>query len=96
MTTYETRKARKEHICTLCNFPIRMGERYEFRRITPWDHPDNDGFFSYHAHCQCDHAWNNIAPDWDYLFPVECSDFRDEARSRFANVSFAFGPASDG
>ena len=73
------RVARKPHYCTLCGELISAGEHYVYQRITPWDHPDNDGFFSYRAHEECDRFWHaEYADSTERELPVGTEDeFRE-------------------
>lgn len=75
----QLRVARKQHWCTLCGQSIEVGEHYIYQRITPWDHPDNDGFFSYRAHEECNRFWvAEFAYDADGIFPIgDEGEFRE-------------------
>lgn len=53
-----TRTARCEHHCDLCGRSIPVGHRYVHERLTPWDHPDNEGFYAFRAHVRCRDAWS--------------------------------------
>jgi hypothetical protein len=64
------RKARKEHICTLCQKVIKAGKQYEYQRLTPWDHSENEYFFDYKAHISCDTTWHKVGCDYDWVFPA--------------------------
>ena len=71
------RKARKEHRCTLCFEPIAKGTEYLYERVTPWLHPDNDGFSDYKVHKKCDKIFMKVGPDFDMFFPSDKSDWAD-------------------
>ena len=73
------RRARKDHTCTLCGRVIRRGRRYVYEKITPWDHPDNDGYFTVKIHLGCNRAWYALADDWDYEIP-DPGTFREYRR----------------
>lgn len=45
--------ARKDHVCDLCPWAIPAGMEYWREDATPWDHPDNDGYFTIKAHRLC-------------------------------------------
>lgn len=51
--------ARKDHRCTLCHALIFAGCRYWSERLTPWDHPDNDGYAKFKAHQRCLALWGS-------------------------------------
>lgn len=72
------RVARKPHRCTHCNRTIRVGESYAFKRITPWDHPDNEAFFTYRAHERCEAYWNEIGYEYEWQFRDDPEEFRRE------------------
>lgn len=76
--------ARKEHTCTLCQDVIHIGERYIKQRITPCDHPDNEGFFTYRAHEACHRVWVRVGDQYDWRFPDDWDDWKqrmeEEAR----------------
>lgn len=57
------RVARVPHVCTHCAGIIEAGIRYAHDRMTPWDHPPSEGFFSYRAHLRCDRLWNDVGCD---------------------------------
>ena len=63
------RTARKDHRCLLCEEIIPKGTKYGHQRITPWDHPDNECFFTYRAHTECDELWGKVGREWDWEFP---------------------------
>ena len=73
----DKRKARKDHQCTLCFKTIGAGETYIYRRITPWDHCDNDSFFDYKAHVECDNIWMENALDWDGCLPFDAVEWAE-------------------
>lgn len=55
--------ARKHHRCQLCFEPIGPGTRYIYQRLTPWDHPDNEGFSTFRAHQECYRIWATVLCD---------------------------------
>lgn len=87
-TKYATKKARKNHRCIVCKNRISKGEMYVGFSITPWDHPDNDGFYAVKLHEFCDsfadfvfynsHSWDEVTYDdiWDELVPNDLRYFR--------------------
>jgi len=52
-------KARKDHVCSLCFGVIPEGIDYINERVTPWDHANNEFFFTYKAHVGCDYLWHS-------------------------------------
>jgi hypothetical protein len=72
------RTARKRHKCTLCGEPITPGSTYIFERITPWDHSDNDSYFSYKAHHICNEVWLEVCDDYDCIFPDNAEEWKQE------------------
>jgi hypothetical protein len=79
----ELRKARKPHLCTLCGERIEAGEHYHYTRVTPWDHPDNEGYFDYRAHEDCDAFWSEeygVGVDWEFPYGAARSDFAEQLR----------------
>jgi hypothetical protein len=76
------RAARKEHVCTFCNAPVRMGESYIRIRLTPWDHELNESFFTWKAHPYCYEAWHEIGEAWNWEWDdYAWMEFRDMATS---------------
>ena len=75
----QLRVARKQHWCTLCGESIEAGEHYVYQRITPWDHPLNEGFFSYRAHEECNRYWRaEYAHMTEHEFPQSAEgEFRE-------------------
>lgn len=68
------RKARKDHICTLCALKIESGTEYVYQRITPWDHPENESYGDYKAHPECDKFWSSEygrKVDYEFAYPEE-------------------------
>jgi hypothetical protein len=65
------RKARKDHVCSLCFDAIRAGSEYFYQRVTPWDHSENDSFFNFKAHGGCYAIWDDIAQDNDGMLPSD-------------------------
>lgn len=67
-----TRKARKQHCCTVCQEIIDKGSEYIYLSITPWDHHNNDGFAVIKMHLDCNEFanfmlwWGNYE-DIDYF-----------------------------
>lgn len=66
----DIRKARKEHQCSLCFGKINPGDKYNYRRLTPWDHSENDCFFDYKAHLICNDTWNGLGDYCDWELPM--------------------------
>lgn len=64
--------ARKDHYCSLCGEVIPAKTKYAYKRITPWDHADNETFFTYKAHELCDEVWQKIGDRYAWLFPYGC------------------------
>lgn len=48
---------RKPYECWFCESTIKAGERSWYERVTPWDHPDNEYYFTLRAHAECEAAW---------------------------------------
>lgn len=69
MTTRETPVARVAHRCCLCQRWIAIGEQYIYCRYTPWDHSENDDFFTYKAHVHCDTVFSQVGEEWNWEFP---------------------------
>jgi hypothetical protein len=66
------RKANRKHICSLCHQTIKINTKYIYKRITPWDHIDNESFFDYKAHESCDTMWmQRIGITVDYVLPLD-------------------------
>jgi len=63
-------RARKEHKCDFCHKIIWSGSDYHLHKGTPWDHPDNDSFFTLKVHKDCWDLWIEHQQDWDQLFPL--------------------------
>ena len=59
----KTLVARVACICTHCERQIEVGEAYYWTRITPWDHVENDGFFTVREHVECARFWDDSAGD---------------------------------
>ncbi|MCE7875700.1 hypothetical protein DYH09_35770 [bacterium CPR1] len=49
-------RARRVYACGACGWPIYLGEFYRSVTTTPWDHPDNDGFFRWKFCRFCDES----------------------------------------
>jgi len=63
-------KARKHHTCSFCNLPIPAGTIYYTDRITPWDHPDNEHYFTIKAHPHCWDFWRSeYGETQEWIFP---------------------------
>lgn len=62
--------ARKDHRCSFCGLTIERGTEYHCHKGTPWEHQDNDTFFTIKAHTDCWALWVKYAQDWDYYFPI--------------------------
>ena len=75
-------RASQEQRCTLCGLAIPTSEVYWRERMTPWDHQDNDGFFTLKAHKACYEFWDaDYADRVDGLFPVGTEgEFREAMR----------------
>lgn len=66
------RIARKRHSCSLCHETIEPTSKYQYERITPWDHPDNESYFDYKAHLNCHKLWMEDGGEWfDWNFPLD-------------------------
>jgi len=76
------RTARVEHLCTHCNLPIPVGVKYWCERVTPWDHPENERYFSYKAHAKCRELWNEIGGDYDWEFFDDHHEWRQALKDR--------------
>lgn len=76
------RFARKDHECTLCAYTIPKGARYRYEKLTPWDHPDNDGYFTYKGHYVCERAWRDIGREWDWAMP-DVGEWRQYLSERY-------------
>jgi hypothetical protein len=85
MTEWITRTARKNHICSFCGNIIPANSYYKFVRLTPWDHPDNEIFFSWKVHPFCLEVWNNIGPVWGYEWCDDYGEFIRVAKYIFPN-----------
>ena len=83
MSGWTTPAARKRHACDFCGEYIQPGERYEHIRVTPWDHPCNEGFSTWRAHAMCREGWDIIGPEWDYEFPDDPHYWRDMMEENF-------------
>ena len=58
------KKARKTHKCLFCGQFINKGEKYAHMQITPWSHPDNEGFEVWRSHERCEkEVWSYYAED---------------------------------
>jgi len=64
-----TSKARKDHRCSFCCEMITKGTRYICQRVTPWDHADNECFFTIKAHVECDSIWQQVGSEFDWQLP---------------------------
>ena len=89
---YVLRKARKQHICSLCDQPIQQGEHYRHARLGPMHHPENEGFFSYRAHEECHRYWWDVVDPDDGFLPQEPWDFRASMQTAQMR-EFGFGEA---
>lgn len=69
--------AHKDHTCNLCGKPIPKGEEYVNRRITPWDHPDNEGFATFRTHVACDAVWRKVGAKQEWLFPIDPGEWAE-------------------
>lgn len=88
--------ARKPHVCTLCDLTIPPGADYIYERITPWDHPDNERYFTFKAHRVCERAWRDAdelndgllpTAGWEFLWDFLGESCPAEGRHRHANVN---------
>ena len=68
-------KARKAHVCDLCFEKIEKGENYHRQDIMPWDHPDNECFFTFKAHVKCYEIWLVVGADYYWDFPPNKSEW---------------------
>jgi hypothetical protein len=76
---WSTRVAKKAHRCEFCAEQIAPGQRYAHIRLTPWDHADNDGFFTWRTHEFCREMWDeHIGEDSDWTWYAESHEFRDD------------------
>lgn len=69
--------ARKLWRCDLCGLAIPLGTEYYYRRLTPWDHPENERYSDYRAHIECNEFWSSgwgLDHDWEFPYGYE-SDF---------------------
>lgn len=71
----KNRKAIKDHECILCHQVIKKGTEYRHQRITPWDHPDNEFFFDFKAHKECEKLWHKYGDDVDWMFPCDSGEW---------------------
>lgn len=56
---------------------IQKGEVYEYVRVTPWDHQDNDDFFDYKAHVSCDEIWETVNHEVDGMLPRDAGEWEE-------------------
>lgn len=76
--------ARKSHVCEFCAEPILPNDNYWRENITPWDHPENEGYFLLKVHQYCWKVWNEGAEDYfEHQFPDqgEWSAYLDECEA---------------
>lgn len=66
----QTRQALKKHKCVLCKQAIPKGEEYVRERMTPWKGRENEVFYTYKAHQECDRKWSLVAADLDFRLPT--------------------------
>ena len=64
--------ARKDYRCDFCGEAIPKASEYFTQRITPWDHPDNEGFFTHRAHARCEEVWNLVGTSYDWEWDHGC------------------------
>lgn len=72
-----TTKARKEHRCDFCRKPIAAGEEYIRREITPWDHSDNETFFTHKSHVVCNDVWYKFGERYDWVYPEDGNEWAE-------------------
>lgn len=71
-------KARKDHRCQFCYRIIFKGTQYWSERITPWDHSENEHYFSLKAHTRCWELWRSgIDSECDHIFPDDTQYWRE-------------------
>lgn len=75
------RRARKRHICEHCQQHILPGTLYEYARITPWDHPDNEGYSNYRAHLRCNDLWGEVGEETDWIFGWDPDEWQRRRRT---------------
>ena len=46
-----------------------------YKKITPWEHIENESFDVYKAHIECDEIWKNVGADCDWLLPNDRYDW---------------------
>ena len=79
MSEWSVRRAKKQHRCNFCNEPIAEGTQYAHCRLTPWDHPDNDGFFTWRAHPFCREMWvQHIGAECEWEWGDDPWQFKDD------------------
>lgn len=61
------RHARKQHTCDFCALPIPAGRAYENVRVTPWDHPENEGYSTVKAHLRCWEMWEETSEPYGFF-----------------------------
>lgn len=91
----KTVKARREHQCELCKLPIKKGESYYKERITPWDHPDNEGYFTFKAHDKCSDVWFAIGDDYDWRYPDDGGYWLETMEAYLKEKAFLKNKAQD-
>ena len=89
MSGVEERKARKSHTCSFCDQPITKGDLYTHIRITPWSHPDNEGFATWRAHPACWNYWHLYGHDLDYVWDAWDMDAQRQFREALAGAQAA-------
>lgn len=70
-------KARKDHKCCLCHQPIAKGSEYVRQELTPWSGNDNEVFWTYKAHADCDRIFKTVAQDFEWQIPYDDGEWRD-------------------
>lgn len=59
-------KARKQHRCALCPWPIEVGVEHISERVTPWAHPDNEHFWQFRGHLHCERIYRDVCAEWGW------------------------------
>jgi hypothetical protein len=75
--------ARKDHTCALCFEVIPSGTQYYSQEVTPWEHHDNERFYTFKAHMECYNLWtdcgnDNIDHEFTWLLPDRREDWYEQ------------------